>query len=265
MSIQDKLINESKIKKMQLRKKTEIISPEGLRIDGRRANELRNINCKLGILSNANGSAYYEQGNTKVIASVYGPKELTKRGKMHSNTNIATITCEYTIANFGSGDRRDKKTKRDKKNIEIGIAIRKTFESVIQTNLFPRSQIDIHITVLQSDGGERCAAINATTLAIVNAGIPINDLCCSCSAGFIEGTPILDLNYLERTAKGAELPVAILPSTETVTMLQMEYKIPLNNFEQVLDLAIKGAKTIHKIMSQHILEHTKKISKFQSN
>ena len=54
----------------------EFISPEGLRVDGRRAEELRNIKCKLGIFKRADGSAYYEQGNTKVLATIYGPKEV---------------------------------------------------------------------------------------------------------------------------------------------------------------------------------------------
>lgn len=55
----------------------ECITPEGLRVDGRRCDELRKIRCKLGILSSrADGSAYFEQGNTKVIATVYGPREV---------------------------------------------------------------------------------------------------------------------------------------------------------------------------------------------
>lgn len=49
---------------------------KGLRIDGRRANELRRVNCKTGILAQADGSAYIEQGNTKCLATVYGPREV---------------------------------------------------------------------------------------------------------------------------------------------------------------------------------------------
>lgn len=56
--------------------KVEYISPEGLRIDGRRPDELRKIKCKLGVLSRADGSAYLEQGNTKVIVAIYGPREV---------------------------------------------------------------------------------------------------------------------------------------------------------------------------------------------
>ena len=57
----------------------DLISDEGFRIDGRRPNELRRIQCKMGVYSQADGSAYIEQGNTKVLATVYGPHEVTER------------------------------------------------------------------------------------------------------------------------------------------------------------------------------------------
>lgn len=54
----------------------DLISEQGLRLDGRRANELRRIQCKLGVFSQPDGSAYLEQGNTKVLAAVYGPHQV---------------------------------------------------------------------------------------------------------------------------------------------------------------------------------------------
>jgi exosome complex component RRP41 len=54
----------------------ELISPEGLRVDGRRAPELRHIKIKMGLFARSDGSCYYEQGNTKVLVAVYGPREV---------------------------------------------------------------------------------------------------------------------------------------------------------------------------------------------
>ena len=56
--------------------KMEIISSEGLRLDGRTALCLRSLNCRLGVYDQPNGSAYIEMGNTKVLAAVYGPREV---------------------------------------------------------------------------------------------------------------------------------------------------------------------------------------------
>lgn len=76
------------------------------------------------------------------------------------------------MASFSTGERK-KRMKGDRRSTEISLVIRQTFESVIHTQLFPRSQIDIYIQILQADGGTRCAAINAATLALIDAGIPM--------------------------------------------------------------------------------------------
>ena len=54
----------------------ELLSDQGFRVDGRRPHELRRIRCRLGVFDQADGSAYIEQGNTKVLAAVYGPHEV---------------------------------------------------------------------------------------------------------------------------------------------------------------------------------------------
>lgn len=54
----------------------ELLSKIGLRLDGRRENELRRIRCKLGVFNEPDGSAYLEQGLTKVLAAVYGPHQV---------------------------------------------------------------------------------------------------------------------------------------------------------------------------------------------
>ena len=56
----------------------ELLSDQGFRVDGRRADELRRLQCRLGVFTQADGSAYVEQGNTKVLAAVYGPHEVRR-------------------------------------------------------------------------------------------------------------------------------------------------------------------------------------------
>lgn len=75
--------------------------------------------------------------------------------------------------------------------MEISLLIKQTFEAVVLCELAPRSQIDIFVSVIQADGGTRCAAINAVTLALIDAGIPMREFVCSCAAGYINGTAIL--------------------------------------------------------------------------
>lgn len=77
--------------------------------------------------------------------------------------------------------------------MEIALIIEQTFESAIMVELMARSQIDIYVQVLQADGGVRCAAINAATLALIDAGIPMKDFVVACSAGFVDGTPLIGI------------------------------------------------------------------------
>ena len=256
------------------------MSPEGLRVDGRRPDEIRKIRCKLGILTRADGSAYYEQGNTKVIAAIYGPREVLLFSSLNLNLHfrfqleakhfmivqsliVNTVWLHLVRVNE---KRKQKETGTShitflliiqSRSQEVSYVIRQTFESAIMTNLFPRSEISIYIQVIQADGGTRCAAINAATLALINAGIPMKDFVVACATGCIDGTtPILDMNYLEESAGGPDLPVALLPASESITMVQMESKVPIEMFEKVAKLAVEGCKLIHQILLQEVEKYT---------
>ena len=60
-----------------------------------------------------------------------------------------------------------------RRTLELAATIASTFEPVVQTSLYPRSQIDIYVHVLQQDGSLLAACINATTLALITAGVPL--------------------------------------------------------------------------------------------
>ena len=169
----------------------EFLSPEGLRLDGRRAGEIRRLNCALGTL-HADGSAYVELGNTKVLARVSGPREASARMR-GAALERAQLAVEFASVPFASGQYKPQ-SRADRTSVDIAAAVRRTFEPVVQTQLYPRSQIEVSLTLLQADGGVRAAAINATTLALIDAGVALSDLVCACSAGMIGTALLLDLS-----------------------------------------------------------------------
>ncbi|CAA6667239.1 unnamed protein product [Spirodela intermedia] len=234
----------------------EYVKLSGFRLDGRRPTEMRHIHAEVGAVANADGSASFEMGNTKVIAAVYGPKEVENKGQQIGNK--ALVRCEYSMANFSTGDRA-RRPKGDRRSTELSLVIRQTMEACILTHLMPRSQIDIYVQVLQADGGTRSACINAATLALADAGIPMCDLVTSCAAGYLNSTPLLDLNYLEDSAGGPDVTVGLLSKLDKVTLLQMDAKLPLDIFENVMQLAIEGCKAIANLIRQVLLENTKKL------
>lgn len=152
----------------------EVINPIGLREDGRRAGDLRYIACDIGVLEGVDGSCLYTQGNTKVLASVIGPYEARGSGK-RGDVQQAVVECQYMAAPFATMQRRDL-TKGTRAAKEVSLLLQQTFEAVIQTSLFPQSTIRIHVLVLQNHGGAVACAINAATVALMHAAIPMRSV-----------------------------------------------------------------------------------------
>ena len=224
-----------------------------LRLDGRRETDLRALRCRMCVFDDhaarVDGSAYVEMGLTKVIASVLGPRE-----RQGGAASFKPVTVEYSMATFSTSERK-KKLRQDRRNKEVSLALEKVFEVAIMTNLFASSQISIHVEVLQSDGGAKCAAINAITLALIDAGIPMYDYVTSCSVGCIDNRLILDLNFLEECSRGAVVPVAIFPASERVLLLQLEQKLPLQKLEEAMQLSLKGCLAVHKVLHEAVKQH----------
>ena len=222
--------------------RSEVLSPEGLRLDGRRPGEIRRLRCQLSAEPKADGSAYLEQGNTKVLVTVTGPHEVSSQRKAQHDR--AVLHCTYAALPFSAGQHKNPSRTADS---ELASSVRSVFDPVVQTQLYPRSQIDISICLLQSDGGVRSAAINATTLALVDAGVAMEDFVCACSAGAVHGALLLDLNGQEDGA-GAELSVGYLPCCERVSFVQLEAKVPLGSMEETLNFAIEGCKQVYHVL-----------------
>uniref|UniRef100_A0A383VD35 Uncharacterized protein n=1 Tax=Tetradesmus obliquus TaxID=3088 RepID=A0A383VD35_TETOB len=233
----------------------EFITSEGLRRDGRRAKELRRIKCQVGVLQDADGSAMFEMGNTQVLASVFGPREVESRADIKQDRAI--VKCEYAMANFSTGERR-RRGKADRRSTELSKVIRNTLEQTICVELLPRSQIDICVQVLQADGGTRCACINAAALALADAGIPMKDMVSGCAVGYLQSTPLLDLNYTEDSGGGPDISVALHPNLDRLVLLQMDGKLPPDVFEECVALAVDGCKAVASVMRAELLRHVKR-------
>ena len=113
----------------------------------------------------------------------------------------------------------------------------------------------IYVEVLQADGGIKPAALNAVTLALIDAGLPMRDFLCSCNAGWIDGHALADLNHLEDSARGPELCVAYMPNCDQVVTCNLDPKLKLEVLGQVMDCALQGARQVYQILQAAVLEH----------
>ena len=98
----------------------------------------------MGVFKQADGSAYIEMGNTKALATVYGPHEVTSKSKILHDRVL--LNCQFSMATFSTGERK-KRPKGDRRSTETSLLIRRTFEAAILAQLYPRSQIDIYVQV----------------------------------------------------------------------------------------------------------------------
>lgn len=223
-----------------------LIDKNGLRVDGRRLDELRPLKLEVGILDKANGSAYIEHGRNKILAAVYGPREA--HPKHIALADRAVVRCRYHMAPFSTDERKSPAPSR--RELELSKVIRESLEPAIMSEYFPRATIDLFIEVLQADAGTRCAGITAASLALADAGIPMRELVAACAAGKVDGKVVLDLSDIEDKQGDADLPVAFMPKSNVISLLQMDGSLTEEEFKQALDLATNACRKIYDMQRE---------------
>jgi exosome complex component RRP41 len=212
------------------------------RIDGRKFDELRPIEARVGVLKKADGSAFFRLGNTMAIAGVYGPKKVHPRHAEEAETAI--LRTRYSMAPFSTDTR--SRPGHSRRSTEISFVTRQAIEPVLFLEEFPKTAIDVHIEILQANASTRCVGINAASLALADAGVPMRDLIASCSAGKVGGKIVLDIGGKEDTEGDLDLPVAYYPRKKLITLLQMDGLTKSDEVKKIISLAISGCEKIYE-------------------
>lgn len=240
-----------------------LIDENGKRLDGRGIHDLRKIKIEAGVLHRADGSCYLEWGGNKVVAAVYGPREALPR---HTQNPLkAVIKARYNMAAFSVDDR--KRPGPDRRSQEISKVTAEALERIVLTDQFPRASIDVNIEILDAEAGTRCAGLTAAGVALADAGIPMKDIPVACAAGKIDslgengkisgGVVVLDLGKEEDNFGNADLPIAIAPRTNEILLLQMDGHLSFEEFDQALNLAIKGCHEVSKKQKDALMKRYK--------
>jgi exosome complex component RRP41 len=220
-----------------------LVNEDGIRIDGRRCDEKRPIKIEAGVLKNADGSCYLEIGKNKVLCAVYGPREC--RPKHLQDPTKAVIQVKYNMQAYSVTDR--KRPGTDRRSVEISKLISEALNSVVMTELYPRASIDVYIEILQANAGTRCAGLSAASVALADAGIPMRDIIPAIACGKADGHVVLDLNKEEDNYGQADVPLAIIPSTDEIVLLQMDGNMTREELDHGLDMAFKAAHELNQI------------------
>ncbi len=226
------------------------------RIDGREANELREVTIERGWSDQAEGSALISFGRTKVLCTASFtngvPRWLNGKGK-------GWVTAEYSMLPRSTNDRMDRESVKGKiggRTHEISRLIGRSLRAVIDTKALGENTIVIDCDVLQADGGTRTAAITGAYVALADAvewgrakgfigknSKAIIDSVAAVSVGIIDGVPLLDLAYTEDVRAETDMNVVVTGRGLFVEVQGTAEAAPFDRREldALLDLALGGA------------------------
>lgn len=223
----------------------------GLRQDGRKPQEIRRLDLELGVVECADGSALFTQGNTQVLAFVLGPRQAPKE---RSKVNVY-----FSAARFSSIGERRRVVQGDKRSSEFEASACKVFERVVMMEQLTGSQVDIYAHVQQDDGSLESVALNAMSLALMDAGVPLRDLLVSCSSGYFDSVAFVDLNQQEANHSQmlSEYKVAILPRSGRIAYIGYDdaggHKLSSEIVRTVTQTAIQGCSAVHTHLLSKLL------------
>lgn len=231
----------------------ELYSPEGIRVDGRRWNELRRFQCQTNTHPDAaDGSSYVRQGNTEVICLVRGPMDTSYStggaGKASADGPLLNITINHPP--FANQERR-KRQRTDRRLAELSIVLRRCFLKTIVLQNYGRTLIEATVTVLSLDGGLLAACCNAVTLALIDAGISLYDYAGAITVGLYDETALLDLNSLEESDLSF-LTVGVVGRSDKLNVLVCEDRLPLDKLERLISLGIEGCHRVTELMNETV-------------
>ncbi|MBI3026547.1 exosome complex exonuclease Rrp41 [Candidatus Woesearchaeota archaeon] len=224
------------------------------RIDGRKFDETRPIEAKVGVIQRADGSAMFKIGNTWAYAAVYGPRNL--HPKFLQDPQKGVLRCNYNMMPFSSSGERVRPggSRRSK---EISLVTGKALLPVLNLEEYPNSVVDVFIELPQTEAGSRCAGICAASMALADAGLKMKDLVCAVSVGKVHDKLLIDLDYSEESyADGAvaDIPIAIMPNSGKITLLQMDGEISKEELIKLLEMGKKICMDIYEVQRKALKE-----------
>lgn len=234
-------------------RRSDILALSGLRHDGRKPHEIRRMQIEM-----QDNAAVVSMGLSTAHARVIGPTECQRRSDELPDRAIVEVSLQ--ILSFATADRRTTSSGTDRRVVEATQLLQKALESAILVHTYPKTRILIDISILADDGGRIVVAMNAATLALLEAGIPMKDFVCACAAGYTGSSdaasePLVDLNRKEEVSGTAVIPCAILPQRGTLVMTLCEAHVQdYEEFERLVDAASEGCRAVFDNMQAAVKE-----------
>ncbi|KAJ3128763.1 hypothetical protein HK098_003529 [Nowakowskiella sp. JEL0407] len=230
------------------------------RPDNRAFDEVRSLYLSTGIVNQANGSAFFESGNVKVVCAVYGPRQSSSR----TFENKGTLNCDFKFAPFALPGKRRGYAKDDQEK-DLSTQLTTAISPSIRLSQYPKSSIDIFVQVIESDGISACfsGAVNAATLALADAGIEMTDCVVAASVGIFKSGLRLDCTAEEEISQIGSVVLGYMPSLNEVTHILFNGEVSSSSLmekisEQAVELGVDAASKIHSVVNDALIRSAQK-------
>ncbi|KAF5744722.1 3'-5'-exoribonuclease family protein isoform 1 [Tripterygium wilfordii] len=217
-----------------------------VRPDGRGHRQCRPAFFRTGAVNAASGSAYAEFGNTKVIVSVFGPRE-SKKAMMYSD--VGRLNCNVGHTTFATPIRR-----QGSDHTEFSSMLHKALEGAIILETFPKTTVDVFALVLESGGSDLPVIISCASVALADAGIMMYDLVAAVSMSCVGKNLVIDPITEEESYQDGSLMITCMPSRYEVTQLTVTGEWSTPKISEAMELCLDASSKLAEIMRSSLKE-----------
>jgi len=241
-----------------------------VRVDGRRADQLRPLTIEGNIAPYASGSVLVGFGLTRVICAATIEAKVPSWMRQQGVTG-GWLTAEYSMLPYSTLERKPRdivKGKIDGRTVEIQRLIGRSLRAVLDLSKLGEHTLWIDCDVLQADGGTRTASITgayiAARLAIQKlldakriTENPLTDTVAAVSVGLFQGEPLLDLNYVEDRDAEVDANVVMTGRGQFVEVQSSGEQSTFSHeqLESLLGFAKSGLQDLARLQAEFLSRH----------
>ncbi|MFE5775086.1 MULTISPECIES: ribonuclease PH [Brachybacterium] len=240
-------------------------STDGPRVDGRTADEMREVRITRNWLDHAEGSVLVEFGRTRVLCAASFTEGVPRWKK---GSGSGWVTAEYAMLPRATSTRSSRESVKGKiggRTHEISRLVGRSLRAVVDMEALGENTIQLDCDVLQADGGTRTAAITGAYVALadaiswgkLHAAVPaarevLTDSVSAVSVGIVDGEALLDLEYREDVKAETDMNVVVTGSGSFVEVQGTAEGAPFDRAElnTLLDLAVGGCADLSALQRE---------------
>uniref|UniRef100_A0A6A7GAU8 Exosome complex component MTR3-like n=1 Tax=Hirondellea gigas TaxID=1518452 RepID=A0A6A7GAU8_9CRUS len=232
---------------------SELSEDAAARPDNRSQYSMRPVFIKTQMVNQAAGSAYIEIQNTKVIVAVYGPRH---NPKMALSEEKGQLVCDFKYAPFATQTRRQSGQGDDERAMSSWL--KDALITTVILEKFPKSVVEVFVTVLEADGGELAAAVIACSVALASARIEMYDLISAHEVVRTNSRILVDPTLEELNSCQSRLLLSFTQNLQEVTNILQAGNMSMSEFQEMYEACLNGCKHLHEIMLQKLKKSMKK-------